>query len=292
MRGLVRNGSAACDKRLQHADGRWLLVRMQASVIGRYEDESVDAVGYILDVTAEREAQARAINSTRLASLGEMAAGLAHEMKQPLQAISLAAEIAQIASHQGNAATVDERLNTIVEQAGRTADMIDHLRRFARGAEQDAAPEAVPLEAAIRGSLGLAGAALYEAGITVELALGDPSPTVRGQLMLLEQVLTNLLLNARDAVASRPAGMPRRVRIAAALGAEGTVHLTLADTGGGIAPEVMGRLFEPFVTTKGPDTGTGLGLSLTCSLIKGMGGTIEAHNDTDGAVFVITLPSA
>jgi PAS domain S-box-containing protein len=292
MRGLVRNGSAACDRRLQHADGRWLLVRMQASVIDRYEDESVDAVGYILDVTAEREAQARAINSTRLASLGEMAAGLAHEMKQPLQAISLAAEIAQIASHQGNAATVDERLNTIVEQAGRTADMIDHLRRFARGAEQDAAPEAVPLEAAIRGSLGLAGAALYEAGITVELALGDPSPIVRGQLMLLEQVLTNLLLNARDAVASRPAGMPRRVRIAAALGAEGTVHLTLADTGGGIAPEVMGRLFEPFVTTKGPDKGTGLGLSLTCSLIKGMGGTIEAHNDTDGAVFVITLPSA
>ena len=85
--------------------------------------------------------------------------------------------------------------------------------------------------------------------------------------------------------------MPRRIRIAAAPGAEGTVHLTLADTGGGIAPEVMSRLFEPFVTTKGPDKGTGLGLSLAYSLIKGMGGTIEAHNDAEGAVFVITLLS-
>ena len=230
--------------------------------------------------------------ASRLASLGEMAAGLAHEIKQPLQSISLAAEIAQLAIRRHDTAEAERRLDRIVEQTQRSADLLDRLRRFARGAEGVTALEDVPLAAVVEGTLSLVGSVLRDASIVVEVALGDPPPVMRGQGVLLEQVLSNLLLNARDALAARPAGAPRRISIAAAPGPDGMVRLTVADTGGGIAPEVMARLFEPFVTTKGPDKGTGLGLSICHGLVKGMGGSIEAHNEIAGAMFTITLPSA
>jgi C4-dicarboxylate-specific signal transduction histidine kinase len=108
----------------------------------------------------------------------------------------------------------------------------------------------------------------------------------------LEQVLTNLLLNAADALMARPPGAPRRIRIAADRGNDGMVRVTVADTGGGIPAEILPRIFEPFVTTKGPDRGTGLGLSICHGLITAMGGSIEAHNDAAGAVFVLTLAAA
>lgn len=213
-------------------------------------------------------------------------------MKQPLQSISLAAEFAQFAAQQGDMKRLNDRLDRIIQQVARTSDMIDHVRRFARGDEDDAMQAVVPLANAVQSSLDLAHAALRDAAISIEVALGEPAPVVRGQALLLEQALCNLLLNARDAMADRAADAPRRIRIAATSGPEGTVRLMVADTGGGIAREVLGRIFEPFVTTKGPDKGTGLGLSICHGLIKGMGGSIEVHNATEGAVFTITLPNA
>ncbi|WP_431301357.1 sensor histidine kinase [Sediminicoccus sp. BL-A-41-H5] len=260
--------------------------------MARRLDGTCEIVGYILDVSAEREAQARAMSAARLASLGEMAAGLAHEMKQPLQSISLAAEMGQIAATEGDIVGVDEQFEQIVEQTQRTAQTIEHLRRFARGAEEGGSSQAVPLTTLVEGVLDLTRSVLHDASIKVEVDLGDPSPVVQGQEVLLERVLSNLLLNARDALAARPDGAPRRICIAAAPGSDGTVRLTVADTGGGIAPDVMAQLFEPFVTTKGPETGTGLGLSICHRLVKGMGGSIEAHNDAEGAVFTIKLPGS
>lgn len=133
---------------------------------------------------------------------------------------------------------------------------------------------------------------MQDASITVGLALGHPPPLVQGQELLLEQVLTNLLLNARDALLARPEGADRRILISARRTASGMVRLQVVDTGSGIAPQVMARLFEPFVTTKATDRGVGLGLSICHGLVNGMGGTIEAHNDAEGAVFTITLPEA
>jgi C4-dicarboxylate-specific signal transduction histidine kinase len=106
-------------------------------------------------------------------------------------------------------------------------------------------------------------------------------------------VLLNLLVNARDALTALPDGAPRQVRIAAmAEPGTGMVRLTVADTAGGIAAAVLPTLFEPFVTTKGPDRGTGLGLSICYGLLRGMGGSIAAANDRDGAVFTVLLPAA
>ena len=292
FRKAVETGEHAWEWRVRRKDGGWSWIRTRVRRLDRLPDGGTEVVGYSLNIDREREAEARAMAAGRLASLGEMAIGMAHEIRQPLQAISLAAEVAQLATQRGDTARVYDRLERIVGQTQRTSELIDHLRRFARGAEDGAPLRPVALADAIEGALQLAGSALRAERIEVEVALGDPAPAVQGQAVVLEQVLSNLLLNARDALAAAPPGAPRRVRIAAAPGPEGWVRLTVADTGGGIAPEIVPRLFEPFVTTKGPDKGTGLGLSICHGLVKGLGGRIEAHNDAGGAVFTITLRRA
>ena len=135
------------------------------------------------------------------------------------------------------------------------------------------------------------GATLRDAGVTLRVQLDDSVPAVLGQLVPLEQVLVNLIGNARDALVSRPAGHPRLVTVTAAAEGDG-VLITIADNAGGIPDAVMARLFQPFVTTKGEDHGTGLGLSLCQGLVQHMGGTIDGSNEGGGAVFRIRLPAA
>jgi C4-dicarboxylate-specific signal transduction histidine kinase len=108
----------------------------------------------------------------------------------------------------------------------------------------------------------------------------------------LEQVLMNLVANARDALSHLPPDTPRSIAIRAGRAPGGqSVLLTVSDNGGGIPPKVMERLFQPFVTTKALERGTGLGLSICQGLIHHMGGSIAAANDEKGAVFTITLPA-
>jgi C4-dicarboxylate-specific signal transduction histidine kinase len=286
---VVREGTATLEYRIRQPDGSWRPLRSRCQLLDRRPDGTCEIVGYTLDVSAEREAQARALAAARLASIGEMATGLAHEIRQPLQALSLSAELAQLAMRRGNAESVDLRLEDIVRQAQRASDLVEHLRRFVRGAAGGSAQTAIPLGQVVESSLELARGSLQKEMIAVEVALGEPAPSVAGDAILLEQVLLNLLLNARDALATRPDGAPRRIRIAASPEAEGRVRLTVGDTGGGIAAEVMDRVFEPFVTTKGPDKGTGLGLAICYGLVSDMGGSIEAHNEAEGAVITVTL---
>lgn len=294
---VAREGAGTIEYRMRQPDGSWRALRSQCRVLARRQDGSCEVVGYILDVSAERDAQASALAAARMATLGEMAAGMAHELNQPLATIAMAAENAldtlrAVHLHEANVLDAMSRLERILNQASRAAALIAHLRRFARGAENGAPQQRVPLTAAVDGALELVRSALRDASIRVEVDLGDLPLAVYGHEMLLEQVLSNLLLNARDSLAARPAGAPRRIRIAAEPGEEGMVRLTVADTGGGIAPEIMARLFEPFATTKGPDKGTGLGLSICYGLVNGMGGSIAVHNDTEGAVVTIILQSA
>jgi C4-dicarboxylate-specific signal transduction histidine kinase len=289
---LWRDGQLRYQWRLMQPDGgmRWMSTLVR--VLDRRSDDRIEIVGYSVNITAEREARARALGAAKLASLGEMAAGLAHELKQPLQSMSLAAEIGLLAAARHDHADVTRRFATIVGQAQRASYLIERLRRFSSGAGQRTATEHVALTKVVDSTLLLAGSALSDAGVTVEVTLGEPAPIIRGEAVALEQVLTNLLLNAADALAAQPPGAPRRIKIAADEGTDGMVRITIADTGGGIPAEVFPRLFEPFVTTKGPDKGTGLGLSLCHGLMAEMGGTIEAKNDPAGAVFVLTLAAA
>ena len=288
---VIATGEHEWEWRIKRQDGGWSWLRTRARLITRLPGGGAEVVGYTLNIDRERAAEARAMASARLSSLGEMAAGMAHELKQPLQRISLAAEIAQIAAKRGDASALDGPLQRIVDQAERTGRLIDHLRRFARGAEQGAPMEPVPLAQVVDNALDLMRSALQDEMIAVDINLGDPAPCVMGQPLLVEQVLTNLLLNARDVLATRPLGTPRTIRIAAAVGHDDMVRLTISDTGGGIPPGILDRLFEPFQTTKGPNKGTGLGLAICYGLVKGMGGDIEGRNGAEGAVFTVTLRS-
>jgi signal transduction histidine kinase len=265
------------------ASGRILEIRPDGSRLG---------VGHITDIQDLRNAEARAASAARLASLGEMAAGLAHELRQPLAIVSMAAEntVDDIAA--GDSEAAQARLSRIICQSERASEIIENLRRFAVGTHEAGATEPMPLQEVVERALMLMRGVLHQGGVTVELAIASPSPVALAWPGAIEQVLVNLLSNANDALAARPPGT-RRVRIeGAADPGAGTVRLVVADTGGGVAPEILPRLFQPFVTTKAADRGTGLGLAICHGMARALGGTISVENQRDGAAFTVILPDA
>jgi C4-dicarboxylate-specific signal transduction histidine kinase len=221
--------------------------------------------------------------------LGELATHLSHELRQPLATINMTVQNVIAAMEEGPTHDVRPRLERIIRYATRAGTLIDRLRRLS--CKQDLKPtlETFSLETVVDDALLMTEYALDEAGVTVELALGEPVPIIVGHALLLGQVLSNLFLNARDAMTFNPPGRPRLIRVSVIVQSETSVLLTVADTGPGIAPGVLDRLFEPFVTTKPPAIGTGLGLSISKAHVVQMGGDLEAHSDSRGAAFTITL---
>ena len=287
----LRHGHATLDWQARQPDGDWTWMRTQLRRLREDADGGGEVVGTVVNTERERTAEARAIAAARLASLGEMAAGLAHELKQPLQVISLAAENAVGALDNADDRGARRRLDRVVDQASRAGQIIENLRRFARGSAEPGKVEPVAVADAVNAALGLVGSALRHAQIAIVRDIADPSPVVLAARVPLEQVLVNLLANARDALDRAPHGAAPAVRLRAER-LDDKVRITVSDNGGGIPAEVLPRLFEPFVTTKAPDRGTGLGLAICHGLVGDMGGSIEAHNDAEGAVFVILLPAA
>jgi signal transduction histidine kinase len=289
---VLQGDTVNSEFRLRQPDGGWRWMNNSIRILERRTDGSTLIVGYCVSIDALRAANARAAASARLALLSDMGMGLAHELQQPLQALSLAAEIAAVRLQEGRIEVIEPQLQTIVEQTARAAAIITHLRRFARGGDGEATLRPVRLAAAINGTMAIVRGALEQERITTEVSLDGAPEFILCDPTPLEQVLVNLLLNARDALADLPSGPPRRIRVAACAGEEDEVRIIVADNGGGIPDHIMSRIFEPFFTTKGPDRGTGLGLSVSHGLMTGMGGRIEAANDGPGAVLTLVLNAA
>lgn len=294
-RGVLIEGWGTREYRLRRPEGELIWVSEYAKLAGRREDGSAEIIGYIADVSKQRSIAAKAEVSARLATLGEMATGLAHELNQPLTVMSLAAENAARSLRQGGPLATENalrRLDRIETQAQRARDIVDHLRIFGRRDDRGLVLQPTNLRHAIEGAVVLTGAALRGAGISVNLVLPARLPSVRASLVPLEQVLTNLLLNARDAIgAHTPAGAPEgggEITIEAVVEGE-RVRLDVSDTGGGIPPEALERLFEPFFTTKEPGKGTGLGLAICHSTMKSFGGEVQVGNHGPGARFRLTF---
>jgi C4-dicarboxylate-specific signal transduction histidine kinase len=268
---------------------RWLRLTLRA--LGQGEGDPSDVAGHVVNIQPEREAQAHATAIARLASLGEMAAGLAHELKQPLTVMSIAADNAQFDIEHERLDQARDRLELIATQAQRAGEVIEHLRSFAHGGERGGKSQPVSLDRVIEGMQVLLGGALRAEGVALALELPPEALVVLGHEIGLEQVLVNIVSNARDALLALPPGQPRRVTLqAVADPATRTVRLSVRDTGGGFPPDILARAFEPFLTTKGPDKGTGLGLAICHGLVRSMEGGIEVANDDQGAVVRITLP--
>ncbi|MBR0565525.1 hypothetical protein J5J83_05255 [Azoarcus sp. L1K30] len=224
----------------------------------------------------------------RLNTLGELAAGLAHELNQPLAAVSANAQAASrlLNSEPPDLDTARYAMTQAVGQARRAAEVLSRLRRAIERPGLAERMEPVNLYAAVRNVLALLQAETDRLGLKPALD-GDAVLQVQADPVALEQIIHNLLINALQAMADTP--VPAR-RLALQIEAEDSVaRLTIADGGPGIPPEALPHLFEPFFSTK--ENGLGLGLSLCETLATGMGGRIDAANLAEGgAAFCLTLP--
>jgi PAS domain S-box-containing protein len=235
-----------------------------------------------------KEASAQIIQSSKLATLGEMATSVAHELNQPLNVIRMAAGNSRRKISKGIAEPeyLNDKLKRIEEQTARAAAIIDHMRMFGREAKER--PEPVDPRNVVMNALSLMGEQLRLAGIEIVTELPEDCSSIMGHTIQMEQVILNLFTNARDAMA----GKDRKAKIILRVfESRKGVHITSEDTGGGIPEDVLPRIFEPFYTTKDMGKGTGLGLSVSYGIVRDMNGTIVAENVDDGARFTITLPT-
>ncbi|MBX3664257.1 MAG: two-component sensor histidine kinase [Burkholderiales bacterium] len=225
----------------------------------------------------------------RLNALGELAAGMAHELNQPLTAVLANTQAAgrMLNDDPAELAGAREAMQRAAEQARRASGVVDRLRRVVERPDVSARLQPVKLDGAISNALYLLEPQLQRLGI--KPSLGETAVSVLAEPVALEQIIHNLLANALQALAQVPAA-DRRLAIEARI-VDGKGQLTVGDSGPGIAADVLPRLFEPFFTTR--EGGLGLGLSLCESLAAGMGGSLAAANRAPrGAVFTLQLPLA
>jgi PAS domain S-box-containing protein len=311
--GLASFGSVQADDRaIIDAKGLTHIVQTDLS---RIQDRNGVAAGVLMlirDVTTARRIEAelrlkemQLIQSSRMATLGEMAAGVAHELNQPLNNVGLLAARAnrrlQTKERLGedDHRFLQEKMSSIGDQVARAAKIIEQLRFF--GHTQERVLEAIAVSTAIKGTLDLLGEQLRLHGIVVDVDLPPDLPLVTGHVARLEQVLINVLINARfalDEYWSQTAreGTKRiqlRARPEEIADGKPAVVVEVEDNGPGMSAEVADRIFEPFFTTKNVGQGTGLGLSISYGIVREFGGNLTVRTRPDeGTTFVLLLPCA
>ncbi|WP_280549795.1 ATP-binding protein [Halomonas sp. 11-S5] len=232
-----------------------------------------------------RETRDELVQAAKLAVLGQLAAGINHELNQPLAAIRAYAENAAEFLARSRTAAASGNLAQIIELTDRMAEISAQLRQFSR--KSGDRPTSVSVPACFDYALRLFQTRLRDAGVTVERVWPEEQTWVRADLVRLEQVLVNLIGNALQAMAQTAA--PRLQLSIAPDGDE--VRIRVIDNGPGITEAHLGRIFEPFYTTKSPGSGLGLGLSISARIIDDLGGRLAADNAPGGgARFTITLP--
>ncbi|MEM0129050.1 MAG: PAS domain S-box protein [Thermoplasmata archaeon] len=242
-------------------------------------------VGVAVDLSERRQWEASLAHPDRLASIGQLAAGVAHEINTPLANVMLVAESLR---RRTTDPWAQARIDTIVAQVDHAARIVRGLLDFARRSEPRFGP--VDLREVVRTAIDFVeGKRAGEADLGVRL--GGVPLVLSGDRGQLVQVLTNLLTNAYDAIAERTDGGPRRIVVEARADGPDAV-VTVADTGPGIPERVLAHLFEPFVTTKPEGRGTGLGLAICHGIVQSHHGTIRALRNPDGpgTAFEIRLP--
>jgi len=257
----------------------------------------IHIMGDLRETTAEmqrreqelRDKQEQLVQAGKLATLGELTTGVAHELNNPLNNTGLfvgnALDLIELGA--ADKGQIVRELRQAMQQVSKATQIISHLRTFGRAAPVSREP--ISLRPVIERALSLVQEQLRLHEIEVTLDLGPEEPVVVGNPIQLEQVFINLLANARDAVAD---SLRKAIRISASVGSA-AVEIAFVDTGHGIPSGLERRIFDPFFTTKEVGKGTGLGLSITYGIVKEHGGTISvASTPGEGATFLIHLPLA
>ena len=250
----------------------------------------IQAVGR--DNTEIRRTRMQLNQSAKMATLGEMATGLAHEINQPLNVMRMAVVnvLKRLSNGEVEVDYLTEKLNRIDAQVQRAARVVNHMRVFGRRSEIEQ-QLFDPIEA-VEGTLNMLTEGMKGKGVDIRVGDLGPRVQVRGHVDQLEQVLINLMVNARDALLSkREKDTTLQPWIALRVEQDiQTLWLIVEDNGGGIDPRLLERIFEPFFTTKPVGVGTGLGLSVSYGIVEQMGGRMSVCNAAEGACFKIALP--
>ena len=273
---------------------RYVSIRLSASEFGGQQV----LLATVNDITQRLETEQQLIQASKMATLGEMATGVAHELNQPLSVIKTASSffMRKLRKDQAIEATIMQTMAEEIDRhVQRASKIIGHMRQFGRKADPDLAK--VQLNDIITQALELFSQQLKVRGIDIQVNPAPDLPMVMGDPDRLEQVVINLLINARDAIEERHTSdryapdAVKEIRLATTL-KDHVIELSVCDTGIGIDPQIAERIFEPFFTTKKVGQGTGLGLSISYGIIKECGGRIYARPGMDGGTcFIIEFPN-
>ena len=290
----LQGRAAPCgfESRIRHKDGHDVLTMVYTAPLIDADGVHRGWMSSIVDITAQKQAEARQRDqelrlqrSARLASAGEMASTLAHELNQPLMALSNFAIAARALAARGDPAMLAGALDDIVGQSRRASEIVKRVRAMINPQRADYATLAIG--AVIDHAEALLKPELQREGVVLRLMLEDPGVKVRGDTVLLEQVLANLIHNAAQAMQGQP--RHRRAIVLATRRVAQGVQIAVSDHGPGIPDDQLEQIFAPFFTTK-PD-GLGLGLNICRTIIEAHRGSMTVVNDADGgATFSFILP--
>jgi signal transduction histidine kinase len=263
-----------------------------ARMTGRLRAEEEQLREHVDEIAIANEdlqrAQDTLVRSERLASVGRLAAGLAHEIGNPISAILSFQELVLDGELDDDQREFVMRMKRETERVNRILrDLLDFARPAAKGVVGHDEEGVASAKDAIEQVVALVGPQKSLTDVELDVSVDSGLPAVAMHASRVEQVLLNLVLNAADVV-PKPGG---RIRISAEA-ADGGVRIAIEDNGGGVVPSVRNNLFEPFVTTKDVGKGTGLGLAVCRGLVESAGGAIDVEDGEEGARFVVMLPGA
>ena len=274
-------------------DGELIDVRLSLRMVEDDADGSPVFEGIAEEVTERHRGDEHLRRSERMASLGHMLAGVAHELNNPLAAISGFSQLLL----RGTWPVEDRKaLETIGREARRAERVVRDLLTFARQGNVTRS-ELVDLHGVIRHIVDTQHHALDTRGVRVLMMLAPTPVYVQGDTARLEQVMLNLVANARQALEAvrgerAMVQAPLELRITTEIDAEAHVMVRVADNGAGISPSLLGRIWDPFFTTKEEGVGTGLGLSVVHSIVTEHGGVVDVHSEMGrGTEFTVRLPT-
>jgi len=273
----------ACECGARHRDGSWRTMRASASSLAAEEGKLSGVIISIRDITVEKKLEQQIIQSERLAAMGQMIGGFAHELNNPLTGILGMTELMQDSQ---TTETSRKHLELLQQQARRAVEIVQNLMYFARPPAPGRAP--IDLGELVQRTLHLHAYSLRKNNITVDFLRENSIPHVVADAHQLMQVFLNLILNSEQAMREVREAGTLRIRLEKR---DRAVAVIFQDDGPGIPPDILPNIFDPFYTTKRPGRGIGLGLSICKAILREHNGNVEATSGPGGgAVFTVILP--
>jgi PAS domain S-box-containing protein len=296
-RGIEQCYSTNCPRQLSdiaflNREGGEGFLGISITMIRDHDGAATGFLIYGRDITDKRIMEQQLMQSSKMASIGEMATGVAHELNQPLNVIKIAAQLIKdsIVENDFTEEFIAERSNMILQQVERASGIINHLRIFGRKGDDSFA--VIDPNKPIIDAFNLLGEQLQQNAIRYHLNLDADRCFINGDSNRLEQVFINFIINAMDAFEESGSDHPKQITVTSCCNSDNNaITIDFENNGPGIPDDIINRIFDPFFTTKEVGKGTGIGLSISYSIIKSHNGSIKVRSGKTGTVFAIELPT-